>query len=83
VLALYKSPENHDPKRFLAELAGESQGDDPPATLRLFLNWQEAGEMIRGGMAIGSHTHSHHVLTQLGTDHQGEELTQSRRTLRE
>jgi peptidoglycan/xylan/chitin deacetylase (PgdA/CDA1 family) len=38
--------------------------------------------MIRGGMAIGSHTHSHHVLSQLDTNRQFEELSESRAILK-
>jgi peptidoglycan/xylan/chitin deacetylase (PgdA/CDA1 family) len=78
VLKLYKRPENSDPARFIQELAEEAKGKELPGTLRRFLNWDEAREMIRGGMAIGSHTHSHHVLSQLEPDRQYEELSKSR-----
>jgi len=83
VLSLYKRPENGDPDRFIRELKEESKGEDLPGTLRRFLGWEEAREMIRGGMAIGSHTHSHHVLSQLGAVEQRRELTQSRALLGE
>jgi peptidoglycan/xylan/chitin deacetylase (PgdA/CDA1 family) len=39
--------------------------------------------MTVGGMAIGSHTHSHHVLSQLEPDRQYQELSQSRTILKE
>jgi len=39
--------------------------------------------MSKGGMAIGSHTHSHHVLSQLEPDRQYEELSESRAILKE
>jgi peptidoglycan/xylan/chitin deacetylase (PgdA/CDA1 family) len=83
VLSLYKRPDNTDPVRFIRELAEEAKGQDPPGTLRRFINWDEAREMIGGGMAIGSHTHSHQVLSQLGPDQQRQELAQSRAVLRE
>jgi peptidoglycan/xylan/chitin deacetylase (PgdA/CDA1 family) len=83
ILKLYKRPENADPARFLRELAEEARGEDPPTTLRRFLSWDEAREMIRGGMAIGSHTHSHHVLSQLEPERQLEELSRSRAILKE
>jgi peptidoglycan/xylan/chitin deacetylase (PgdA/CDA1 family) len=83
VLGLYKRSENTDPIRFIRELREEVNGNDPPATMRRFLNWTEAREMISGGMAIGSHTHSHYVLSQLGPDQQRQELAQSRMLLRE
>jgi peptidoglycan/xylan/chitin deacetylase (PgdA/CDA1 family) len=82
ILKLYKRPDNSDSARFIHELAGETQGDDVPGTLRRFLNWDEAREMIRGGMAIGSHTHSHHVLSQLEPNRQFEELSESRAILK-
>jgi hypothetical protein len=83
VLKLYKRPENSDPARFIRELGEETKGEDVPGTLRRFLNWDEAREMSRGGMAIGSHTHSHIVLSQLEPDRQLEELSHSRSILRE
>ncbi len=83
VLGLYKSPENTDHTRFILELKEEAKGHDPPATLRRFLDWNEAREMISGGMAIGSHTHSHQVLSQLGPDQQRQELGHSRALLKE
>jgi peptidoglycan/xylan/chitin deacetylase (PgdA/CDA1 family) len=83
ILRLYKKPENSDPTRFILELAEEAEGDDIPGTLRRFLNWDEAKEMILGGMAIGSHTHSHRVLSQLEPEQQLQELSQSRSILKE
>lgn len=81
VLNLYKMPENSDPARFIQELTEETKGDGLPGSLRRFLNWDEAREMAGGGMAIGSHTHSHHVLSQLEPERQFEELVQSRSIL--
>lgn len=83
VLSLYKKPENSDPARFMQELLEETGGDDPPGVLRRFLDWDEAREMIRGGMAIGSHTHSHHILSQLEPELQLKELVQSRSIFKE
>jgi peptidoglycan/xylan/chitin deacetylase (PgdA/CDA1 family) len=83
VLALYKRPENVDPGRFLRELKEGAKGDDPPETIRRFLDWREAREMVGGGMAVGSHTHSHPVLSQLEPGRQSEELRQSRSILKE
>jgi peptidoglycan/xylan/chitin deacetylase (PgdA/CDA1 family) len=83
VLNLYKRPENADPERFIRELREEAKGADLPGTLRRFVSWDEARKMIAGGMAIGSHTHSHHVLSQLEPEQQRRELAQSRTILRE
>jgi peptidoglycan/xylan/chitin deacetylase (PgdA/CDA1 family) len=83
ILKLYKMPENSDPARFIRELAEEAEGEELPTTLRRFLNWDEAREMTRGGMVIGSHTHSHHVLSQLDPERQFDELSRSRAILKE
>jgi peptidoglycan/xylan/chitin deacetylase (PgdA/CDA1 family) len=83
ILKLYKLPNNSNPDQFIQELAEAAQGDAPPGTLRRFLNWDEARKMIVGGMAIGSHTHSHHLLSQLPAERQLEELSNSRSILTE
>ena len=83
VLKLYKRPENTDPARFMSEVAEETQGAELPTTLRRFLNWDEAREMSREGAAIGSHTHSHNLLSQLEPERQYEELSKSRAILKE
>jgi len=83
ILRLYKRQENTDPARFLFELAEAVQGEEVPGIERRFLNWDEAREMSRGGMAFGSHTHSHALLSQLTPQRQYEELAQSRAILKE
>ncbi len=83
ILKLYKKNENSDPRRFIRELAEQAMGEDSPKTPRRFLNWKEASEMSKGGMIIGSHTHSHCVLSQLSSDRQYEELSNSRAILKE
>ena len=83
ILKLYKRPENSDPERFMRELAEQANGEEPPGTIRRFLSWDEAREMIGGGMAIGSHTHSHQVLSQLEPERQRLELAQSRSIMKE
>ena len=84
VLALYKSPINADGERFIRDVAeGADSGRPLPTDERRFLNWDEAQKMLAGGMALGSHTHSHPVLSQLNADEQRTELTQSRTLLQE
>jgi peptidoglycan/xylan/chitin deacetylase (PgdA/CDA1 family) len=81
ILSLYKRPENTDGDRLVRELKDACRGVEPPGTQRRFLNWDEAAEMIRGGMAIGSHTRTHRVLSQLGPEKQLEELSGARAIL--
>lgn len=83
ILQLYKRPDNADGERFIAELRAACGGQEPPASSRIFLDWDEARAMIAGGMAIGSHTHSHPVLSQLSDEQQLQELVGSRRILAE
>ena len=80
---LYRSQENTDAVRFIGELAVEAKGRDLPSGARRFLNWDEAGEMAKGGMAFGSHTHSHLALSQMKPEELGEELSVSRAILKE
>ena len=42
------------------------------------MNWEEAKEMVAGGMEVGSHTHTHELLSKLTEERQMQELTQSR-----
>jgi peptidoglycan/xylan/chitin deacetylase (PgdA/CDA1 family) len=82
VLREYKRPDNTDQERFIRELKEAARGEEAPVASRLFLSWDEAREMIRGGMVIGSHTVSHHILSQLTPEQQFEEITNSRATLK-
>jgi peptidoglycan/xylan/chitin deacetylase (PgdA/CDA1 family) len=47
----------------------------------LFLSWSQAREMARAGMDIGSHTHSHGILSHLTETAQTHEFVESRRIL--
>ncbi len=84
VLVLYKTPVNTDGERFIRDLAAATDSGRPlPTDQRRFLDWDEAKKMLAGGMAVGSHTHSHPVLNQLNADQQRSELTLSRALLQE
>ena len=81
ILNLYKLPEMRDNERFLAELERACDSSRPNGEDRCFLNWDEAREMIAGGMAFGSHTHTHEILSKLAPSRQVEELQISREIL--
>jgi peptidoglycan/xylan/chitin deacetylase (PgdA/CDA1 family) len=82
VLRAYKSDQNRDPARFLSELASACDFPIPDnSSERVFMNWEEAARMIKGGMAIGSHTHRHEPLARLSPEDQFQELLQSRQVL--
>jgi peptidoglycan/xylan/chitin deacetylase (PgdA/CDA1 family) len=82
VLRHYKRADNTDGDAFMAELKNETECVIPDPGRR-FLDWSEAKEMQNGGMTIGSHTYSHHILGQLPLDSQRWELEQSKRTMEE
>jgi peptidoglycan/xylan/chitin deacetylase (PgdA/CDA1 family) len=79
ILALYTQPsmQNHD--RFVDELERICDSSRPLGDAeRCFLSWDEAREMQEAGMAFGSHTHRHEILTKLSKEDQTEELCVSR-----
>jgi len=82
LLQLYKSPATADPERLLEgiKVACSPNAELPPAA-DLFVNCEEAREMIRGGMAIGSHTHTHRILAKLSRPEQWGEIAESKAIL--
>ena len=79
LLRAYKAPDLADPERFVSGVLAACEVDEP--TGRVFMNWAEAAEMLRGGMDIGSHTHNHYLLARLPLEAQYEELRLSRSIL--
>ncbi len=83
ILNLYKTPENLDLNRFIGELKETVGGKELPIERRRFLDWDEAREMLAGGMAIGAHTQTHPMLSKLSEDEQRKELCQSKAIISE
>jgi peptidoglycan/xylan/chitin deacetylase (PgdA/CDA1 family) len=82
ILRVFTQPAVKDPERFLEELEKECEVSRPTSVdERCFLNWGEARDMQRGGMAFGSHTHSHEILTKLSPELQRKEARHSREIL--
>lgn len=54
---------------------------DAQAAATLFMSWENAREMIAGGMDIGSHTKSHQILSHLSAEEQRQELAGSKEIL--
>jgi peptidoglycan/xylan/chitin deacetylase (PgdA/CDA1 family) len=54
---------------------------DASESPQLFMSWAEAREMHAAGMAIGSHTHTHSILSHLSGADQEDELGRSREIL--
>ena len=71
LLGLYKSEKTADPERFLCGVAEECEVTRPrEAPERLFMTWEDARSLVKGGMSIGSHTHDHELLAKLTPEEQ-------------
>ena len=82
ILQLYKRGAKPTPQKMavlLNELS-ESAGMPVPieAPHRRFFSWEEAREMLRSGMAMGSHSHTHPLMGGLSREAQMEEALLSR-----
>ena len=82
LLNIFKSEKTEDSERFICELA-ESCSSTRVAQLKepCFVTWQEVRQMTRAGMFVGSHTHSHKILSKLTYAEQLAELTTSKSIL--
>jgi len=79
VLRAYKHPDMKDHDRFITDLLASADSTLPREEAEVcYMNWQQAREMHEGGMAFGSHTHSHEILSKLAVEQQHEELRLSR-----
>lgn len=83
VLSAYNRADNIEPDRFMQALQEQTRGANLPKPVRRFLDWNEAREMIAGGMEIGSHTDSHATLSRLAPEQQRRELEISRGILKD
>jgi Polysaccharide deacetylase len=82
ILRLFTQVAMKDPERFLLNLEKVCEVTRPSGTVeRCFLDWDEAREMQQQGMAFGSHTHNHEILTKLSPEMQREEARRSREIL--
>jgi peptidoglycan/xylan/chitin deacetylase (PgdA/CDA1 family) len=81
LLRLYKEVRELDPERFLEEVETSLGARAAGSMGELFASWAELREMVEGGMAIGSHTHTHRLLGRLPYDEQVRELARSRELL--
>jgi peptidoglycan/xylan/chitin deacetylase (PgdA/CDA1 family) len=82
ILRLFTQPAVKDPERFIGELEKVCEVTRPEGgTERCFLDWHEARDMQVHGMAFGSHTHSHEILSRLSPESQREEARLSREIL--
>jgi peptidoglycan/xylan/chitin deacetylase (PgdA/CDA1 family) len=78
IVSIYKDDAGGTSERFIAMLEEVCGSPRPDGSARCFMNWEEAAAMLRGGMAIGSHAHSHQILSRLSEEEQLAELTISK-----
>jgi peptidoglycan/xylan/chitin deacetylase (PgdA/CDA1 family) len=83
VFDLYERVDNKAPKRFLEELGDALEFRELPPESQRYMSWEQAREMLDGGMALGAHTHSHPRLSLLSEEQQRWELTHCRAVLQE
>jgi len=83
ILFIYRQPAVTNGGEFIQALVDACGGERPDATDTCFMSWENASEMLRGGMAIGSHSHRHEVISKLTFEEQREDLAASRRILQE
>jgi peptidoglycan/xylan/chitin deacetylase (PgdA/CDA1 family) len=83
VLRLVKSRINMPMKEQVEEIrtACRTEGQVGDGEGPQFVNWSHLREMLQIGMEIGSHTHSHNILSHLNVDRQREELALSKEIL--
>lgn len=82
ILKLYTQSTMQDQVRFMEGLEQACDSLRPSSCAdRCFLSWDEAREMRGAGMAFGSHTHTHEILSKISTERQREELLVSREIL--
>jgi len=81
-LTVIKSdPRSMDDKMLELKAKLECEYKVNPKDPSLFMSWQQIQEMKVGGMAIGSHTCSHRILTHLSSQEQLIELEKSKQCL--
>jgi len=85
ILQAFKSAKEANEAGFLSQLAeaAEVQVDRTALGRELFMTWDDLNQMVKGGMSIGSHTHTHQILSQLSEADQRKELVLSRDILQE
>lgn len=65
----------------IAEVSAALAGNDDATDIDTYLSWEDVQAMRPDGIAFGSHTVTHRILTQLEPAAVAEEITQSKRVL--
>jgi peptidoglycan/xylan/chitin deacetylase (PgdA/CDA1 family) len=82
LLRLYKNSREIDEDRFFQHLHDRTQVSLPQSLASdLFMSWDDVRQLLAEGMSVGSHTHSHSLLSQLSDTRVSEEFTFSKQML--
>lgn len=83
LLSVYKHAADIDEKEFLTHLGARAGVDADSESLgrELFMSWDQVRQLSAGGMSIGSHTHSHKILSSQSETDQRNELSLSKHIL--
>lgn len=78
----YKNRDTRDAEHLIAEVSAALAGhDDSSADIDTYLSWEDVQRMRADGIAFGSHTVSHRILTQIDAAAVDTELSESKRIL--
>lgn len=85
LLRTFKKLGGHQTAAFLDHVADQTGTGRCPQSLadEVWMTWDMARDMVRGGMQIGAHTVNHPVLSRLKDDEIRHEVVESRRRLEE
>lgn len=83
VLDLYKKSREQDEAKFICHLMERAAVTVPEHStlLRWIVTWDEIREMVAHGMLIGSHTHTHGILSGMDAATQLKELQESKQII--
>jgi peptidoglycan/xylan/chitin deacetylase (PgdA/CDA1 family) len=76
-----KTLDSREREEAVAELSRRLAPKGPPADRRTFMDWDEAGQLLRYGHDIGSHTCGHPILSRETSTTQAHELKAARQEL--
>ncbi len=80
LLAAYRGPVR-DEAGFMRDLESCAGGGIDRAPQRVFMDWTEARALVRRGMGVGVHSHTHPIMSRLDEEGQRRELVHSRARL--
>ena len=69
--------------RKLFETLGVTENPEGKGSDRIMLNWDEVQEMTKNGITIGTHSHTHPILSRMPIQEAKEEISKSKKVIEE